>query len=36
VLIQVLAALPADLLREFTVEWREGELARGPVRIVRK
>jgi cytochrome P450 len=36
VLIQALASLPADLLREFTVEWREGDLARGPLRIVRK
>jgi cytochrome P450 len=35
VLIRALAALPPGLLREFTVEWREGELARGPLRITR-
>ena len=36
VLIQALAALPADYLRGFSVEWREGELARGPRRITRR
>jgi cytochrome P450 len=36
VLIRALAALPVGLLREFSVEWREGELARGPLRITRK
>jgi cytochrome P450 len=36
VLIRALAALPGDLLRGFAVEWRDGTLARGPVRIVRK
>lgn len=36
VLIRALAALPVALLREFTVEWRKGELARGPLRITRR
>lgn len=35
VLIRALAALPVELLRGFTVEWRGGELARGPLRITR-
>lgn len=36
VLIRALAALPVELLRDYTVEWRDGTLARGPVRIARK
>jgi cytochrome P450 len=36
VLVRVLAALPRGLLDGFAVEWREGALARGPARIVRK
>lgn len=35
VLIRALATLPGEALREFTVEWREGAVARGPARIVR-
>lgn len=36
VLTEALLALPAGLLREFAVEWRDGTLARGPVRIARR
>lgn len=36
VLTDALLALPAGLLREFAVEWRDGTLARGPARIVRR
>jgi cytochrome P450 len=36
VLIQALLALPVERLREHTVEWRDGTLARGPVRITRR
>jgi cytochrome P450 len=36
VLVRALSSLPVDLLREFTVEWRDGTLARGPARIARK
>jgi cytochrome P450 len=35
VLIRSLLSIPADLLREFTVEWQDGYVARGPTRIVR-
>jgi cytochrome P450 len=36
VLIGVLAEAPAELLRDFSVEWRGGTVARGPARIVRR
>lgn len=34
-LIETLASLPDDALREFAVEWRAGIVARGPARIGR-
>jgi cytochrome P450 len=36
VLIRSLQALPAGALREFTVEWRGGVVARGPMTIARR
>ena len=36
VLISALAEVPNKLLGEFTVEWSEGVVARGPTRIVRR
>jgi cytochrome P450 len=36
VLIRSLLKLPADLVREFSVEWRDGVVARGPLKIARK
>ncbi|WP_328783186.1 cytochrome P450 [Streptomyces canus] len=36
VLIRALLELPAELLGEFSVEWRDGDVARGPLKIVRK
>jgi cytochrome P450 len=35
VLMRTLLALPPDFLRGHAVEWRDGTLARGPVRIAR-
>lgn len=35
ILIQSLLSLPADWLRDFKVEWRDGFVARGPARIVK-
>jgi cytochrome P450 len=35
-LIGALSTVPDNVLREFSVEWREGVVARGPARIVRQ
>ncbi|NBE92571.1 cytochrome P450 [Nonomuraea sp. KC401] len=36
VLIRALSRVPPELLRGFTVEWMEGVVARGPVKITRR
>lgn len=36
VLIQGLLTIPPDALREFRIEWRDGVVARGPMKIVRR
>jgi cytochrome P450 len=35
-LMRALLALPADLFHQFTVKWRDGVVARGPLAVVRR